>query len=151
MFNGWFLSENNTGEKGHLPLSAVRFLLHLLPFSIELCTHVHLVGERKQICAHDYLYTTFTLYAQIGFSRITGSVVFPVSSLERQQRRWVVVGGISGEQSLFGSPCFVLLQDPGTIGTIRHAELFEQQYIVTMEQLRQLLYVLCNRTNGSHY
>lgn len=51
---------------------------------------------------------------------------------------------------MFDSPCFVLLEVPVTIGTIRHAVLFEQQYLVTMEQLRQLLYVLCNRTNGSH-
>lgn len=50
-----------------------------------------------------------------------------------------------------GSPsCFVLLRVPGTIGTIRQAVLFEQQYLVTMEQLRQLLYILWNRTNGSH-
>lgn len=52
---------------------------------------------------------------------------------------------------MLGSPrCFVLLKDPGTMGTIRHSEVFEQQYPLTMQQLRQLQYVLCNRTNGSH-
>lgn len=52
---------------------------------------------------------------------------------------------------MLGSPsCFVLLKDPGAIGTIKYAEVFEQQYLLTMKQLRQLLYVLCDRTNGSH-
>lgn len=99
MFNDWFLHENNTGEKGHLPLSAVSVLLHLLPCSLEICTHVYFVGERKQVSAHDYLCTVFALYVRTGFFRITESVLFPVSSLERQQRVWVVVREIFGERS----------------------------------------------------
>lgn len=138
-----------SGEKGHLPLSAVSFLLHLLTCSLEICTHVYFAGEIKQVCPHYYLCTVFDLYARTGFFRITESVLFPVSSLQSQFGLW-------WEKSLesspvFGSPCcFILLQEPGTIDTIRHTVLFEQHYLVTMEQLRQLLYVLCNRTNGSH-
>lgn len=55
-----------------------------------------------------------------------------------------------GRDTLLGSPCcVVLLQDPRTIGDIRYTVLSELQCLVTMEQLKQLLNILYNRTNGS--
>lgn len=151
MFNDWFIWENNTGEKWHLPLSTVSFLLHSLTCSLEICTRVYFLSKRKQVSAHDCLCTLSALHALTGFLRVQDRLCSPCPFQRHngESRLWLEISLESS--SVFGSPCCsVLLQDPGTIGTIRHAVLFEQQYLVTMERLRQLLYVLCNRTNGSH-
>lgn len=127
------------------------FFLHLLICSLEICTRVYFLSKRKQDCAHDCLCTLSALHAWIGFLGVQDQFfsLCPVQRHNEESRLWLE---ISLESSpVFGSPCCsVLLRDPGTIGTIRHAVQFEQQYLVTMEQLRQLLYVLCNGTNGSH-
>lgn len=71
------------------------------------------------------------------------SDLLPLSTLERQQRLLAELREIFGEQSNAGlTQLFVLLKNPGTIGKIKYTGVFEQQYLLTVEKLIQLLYVL---------